>query len=71
MLIGLSYLVYLEAIINEGQKYIEVILAAVAFCFVVGTDFHFTQVVKFYANNPVKRSKIKWLSSDSEPQFQF
>ena len=69
LLAGLSYMIYFEVFVDEGKQYIYVILAAIAMCVIIGTDFHFTKVVSFYAKNPLKQTKLSWLNSDSDPQF--
>lgn len=69
LLAALAYLIYWEVFVDLETQYIYVILAAIAMCVIIGTDFHFTQVVRFYAKNPLKQTKLNWLNSDSDPQF--
>lgn len=48
------------------------IVATIASALLVYIDHHWSCVVKFYATYPQNKTKgVNWLSSDSEPQFQF
>jgi len=59
-----------EVIMLDGLNYVYLLGAAFIACVIVGLDYHFTTVVRFYSKHPnLTKQPIKWLSSDSEPQF--
>jgi len=48
------------------------VVAAMIVSFVVLIDYHWSTVIRFYAKHPtIRTEKIKWLESDSEPDFAF
>lgn len=61
-----------EVLYQEALNYLYLTGAAFVACVFIGVDYHWTSVVRFYGEHPVlKKKSISWLSSDSEPQFQF
>lgn len=47
-------------------------ITACFFVFITIVDYHFTSVVRFYADHPsVKKKDVAWIDTDSEPDFAF
>lgn len=49
-----------------------ILIIACVFTFLTIIDYHFTSVVRFFADHRTnKKKEIAWLDSDSEPDFAF
>lgn len=73
LLLGGVFAFVVVDIFKHGGAHYLLILAALIFVLIyIGVDFHWTNCVVFYSKHPPKRKEaIRWISSDSEPQYAF
>lgn len=69
---GLFAFIVLDILYKGGSSYLYILAALIGVLVFLGIDYHWTNCVVFMQKHPPKNKEdIRWIESDSEPQFAF